>query len=984
MERFSTQMLKFFSMLTIIFFSLSSYAQRTITGTVTDASNGDPLISANVTVKGTTVGTVTDIDGTYTLKVAEDANVLVFSYIGYADQEVTLGASNVVDVQMSSGQVLDELVVVGYGTVAKKDLTGAITKLESEDFNAGLMTSPEQLIQGKVPGVQILANSGAPGAAATIRIRGVASPRAGNSPLIVVDGVPLDGRNASPQINGIGGLGDSPSANPLAFINPNDIASMEILKDASATAIYGSRAANGVILITTKKGASGENTLSFNTSLGFSNLLTQLDVLSADEYRAALVSEGAGQANDLGATVNAFDEILQTGMTQSYNVAMGGGNNKGSYRVSLGLIDQEGIIKNTELKRYSGNLNGNYKFFKDDRLEVNVNLFASLNNVGSAAISDNAGFEGSLIGMALQWNPTRPLFNEDGSFNQPGNDVRNPLAWLDYYNDNANSSTLLGNIRSSFKITDDLSYNFIYGANRVEAIRRINASQQLNVNDIGGRGQAFIGSGVLGSELFTHTLNYNKELSSAVTLDLLAGYEYQRFTYRGSSIEALDFVTDVIPYTNNLQSSNPSSRFISSFQDPTDEIQSYFGRVNLNISEKYLLTATVRADGSTKFGENNRYGIFPSFAAAWRLSEEDFIPSAFDNLKLRVGYGQTGNREFPSASSQIRFGFNPDNGDFRQENVANPDLKWESSEQLNAGLDFAFLDYRLTGSIDVFRRTTKDLLFQLQAIAPAPNVRYWTNLDGEVLNQGVELALNGQIVRNSDFVWELGANVSFLSNEVQNFNQPPIETGVISGQGLTEVRAQRIANGQPLYSFYVRDFQGFDDDGFTVFANDGAFDFYGDPNPNVLLGINTSFVYKDLDLTLNMFGAFGHQVYNNTANALFNKGSLFNGRNTIPELLGTTESAANPNAASTRFIEDGDYLRLANATLGYNIGFDNDYLKSIRLFVTGQNLFLLTNYSGFDPDVNTNKGFNDVASFGIEYTPYPTARTIIVGLNANF
>jgi TonB-linked SusC/RagA family outer membrane protein len=985
MERLSTRMLRFLGMLTIVFISLSAYSQRTITGTITDASTGEALISANVTVKGTTTGTVTDLDGKYSLRVPDGATTLVFSYIGYADQEIEIGASNVIDVQMSSGQVLEELVVVGYGTVAKKDLTGAVTKLEADDFNAGVITSPEQLIQGKVPGVQILANSGAPGAGATIRIRGVASPRADNRPLIVIDGVPLDSRSPSSQVTGLASLGNTPGSNPLNFINPNDIASMEILKDASATAIYGSRAANGVIMITTKKSDTGENRLSFNASVGFSNLLKKLEVLDAGQYRTALADEVGSTDNDFGGNVDAFDEITRTGITQDFNLSMSGGNDKGGYRVSLGLIDQEGIIQNTDLKRYSANLSGNYKFFKDDRLTVNINLITALTDLQSAPITNNAGFEGSMIGQALQWNPTLPLTLEDGSFNQPGNDVRNPVAFYNLYDDNQDGNTVLGNIQTSFRIIEGLDYNFLYGAYRNAATRRINVSQQLVVNDILDRGQAVIANNVLGNELFTHTLNYRKDLSSSVSLNALVGYEYQRYTNKGYTIEAQDFVTDVIPYTSNLQSSLPASRKMNSFEDPTDELQSYFGRVNLNFSEKYLFTATVRADGSTKFGADNRYGVFPSFAFAWRLSEEDFIPSAFDNLKLRLGYGLTGNREFPSGASQTRFGFDPnEEGGFRQESVANPNLKWEASEQLNAGIDFAFLNYRLTGSIDVFQRTTQDLIFQLQAIAPAPDVRFWTNLDAEVLNQGVELALNGRIISTPDIVWELGGNVSFLTNELQNYSGAPIITGEINGQGLTEVRAQRIEEGFPLYSFYLREFQGFDDNGLSIFTNDGELDHRGDPNPNVLLGINTAFSYKSFDFTMNWFGAFGHQIYNNTANALFNKGNLTNGRNTTTELLGNGESPSNPNAASTRYLEDGDYLRLANVSLAYNFDIDSEWLKGLRFFVTGQNLLLITDYSGFDPDVNTNKEVNDVASFGIEYTPYPTARTVILGVNASF
>ena len=976
---------KLLLLLAVLGLSNFAYAQRTITGTITDAESGEPLIGANILVVGTSTGTITDFDGNYSLNVSDDATTLEFSYTGYASQRLEIGSQTTIDVTLSAGEVLDEVVVVGYGTVKKSDLTGSVASVKEEDFNQGVFAAPDQLIQGKVTGVQVLGNSGQPGAAATVRIRGNSSVRAGSTPLYVVDGVPLDGRTPRPGVSNEDlDVGSSPDANPLNFINPNDIASIEVLKDASATAIYGARGANGVIIITTKRGRSGDPTIDFSLSAGASSILKKYDVLDGNEYRAALQEYGLGSGGDFGDNVDALDEILRTGITQNYNFSIGGGSDRGTYRVSASYLDQEGIIDETGLKKYTGSINGSYKFL-NDRLSVDFNLLGSQTTENIEAVGSNAGFTGNLIAQALQWNPTRSLYNADGTpFIELGSTTINPVGMIQAYDDVANITTILGSISPSFKLTDNLVYKFIYSVNHGVGNRRTQTKGFINVQNVEGRGFGRIGEESLTTQQYTHTLSYNADLTSAVSLNAVVGYEYQKFDRKGSTMTARDFITDNINFTNAIQNSSSDSRLVTSFADPIAELQSYFGRANFNINDKFLVTATVRADGSSKFGENNRYGVFPSFAAAWNLSNESFLDGGiFDQLKLRVGWGQVGNQEFPAGSAQERYGLQA-NGALAQENVANPDLQWETSTTINAGIDFAILDYRLSGSIEYFTKSDEDLLFNFQAIQPAPATRYWINLPGQVVNSGIEFALNAFLVENENLTWNLGVNASFLTNELQDYNGPNVLTGTLFGQGISNATSQRLETGQPLNAFYLREWNGIGDDGFDDLTDDGnSFFFIGDPNPDVLLGLSTNLSMGKLSLGLNFNGAMGHEIYNNTKNSVLPIGNLGT-RNIDATLVGTGEAIANSIKPSTRYLEDGDYLKLANATISYNLGQIGENVKNVRLSLTGQNLFVLTGFTGFDPEVNTVNERDGVPSFGIEYVPYPSARTILFGVNFSF
>ncbi|SFW40338.1 SusC/RagA family TonB-linked outer membrane protein [Chitinophaga sancti] len=960
---------------------IASAQNRPVTGKITD-ENGSPVPGATIQVKGTSTGTTAIADGTFKLSVPPNGTTLVISFIGYNQQEVAIAGKSQFSISLvPSSTTLTDVVVVGYGTTRKKDLTGSVVSIKSADFNKGIVTAPDQLILGKVAGLMVMNNSGAPGGATTVRIRGNSSVRTGNQPLYVVDGMPLDGRTAKPSVNA-NGLGQTPDANPLNFINSFDIQSMDVLKDASATAIYGARGANGVVIITTKKGQSGPPKLDLNYSAGASSILKKLDVLDAAGYRSALKQYNL-TAGDEGSSVDPMNSILRTGITHNVNVGLSGGNDNGVYRASFGMLDQQGIVKKTGLRKYTANLNGQFKLLDNQRIGVDYSVQAAHTTEQIAPITNDAGFTGSLIGQALQWNPTLALRKADGSFNILGKgSAINPEAMSAAYDDDVNVNSILANISPYIKITDDLEYRFVYSINHQVGERETQIASFINIPNVMDNGQAYYGVNTLTSQLFTHTLNYNKQVTKAMFLSAVVGYESQQFNYKGRSMGGLGFSTDALKYVDILQNPIQTNTFISSFRNPKSELQSFFGRANLNFFDKYLLTATLRADGSSKFGENNKYGYFPSFAAKWNIANEAFLKDnkTVSQLSLRVGWGITGNQEFPAGAAQEQYTLNS-NGGASLSNVANPNLKWESSKQLNAGIDYAFFNGRLYGSVDYFNKNTTNLLFNFPAIQPAPASNYWINLPANVINKGFEIVLRGDVVATKDFTWDLGVNATFLRNELKNYDGPPVLTGSISGQGASNAYAQRLVNNMPLNSFYVRQFEGFDDNGQGIYKDNGnSMYFLGQPNPKTMMGIITSVNYKSWTLGVNMHGAFGFDIYNNTANTVLPIGNL-GSRNIAAKLVGSKEALSNPITVSSRYLEKGNFMKMDNITLSYKIGNIGKVVKGASIYLTGQNLFIITKYTGFDPEVNTDKNINGVTSMGIEYSPYPTARSILAGIN---
>jgi len=976
--------------LLLLFIAQLSFAQdKTVTGKVTDSKDGSPVARASVQVKGSGTGTTTADDGSFRLTVGSNVTTLVVTSVGFENQEIDITGKTDVTVSLTSLSAgLSEVVVIGYGTARKKDLTGAVASIQSKDFNKGTYASPDQLIQGKAAGVLVINNTGQPGGSTTVRVRGTSSLRSGNQPLFVIDGVPLSGGTARPGSQG-GDFGND-GGNPLNYINPNDIASMEVLKDASATAIYGSRGANGVIIINTKRGKSGAPTIEVSASTSASNVLKKPEVLSASEYRNAL-DAASMTSGDFGGDVNAFDEITRTALTQNYNAAVSGGNENGRYRLSVGYLDQNGVVKNSELKKITASLNTSFRFLESKKLGLDINILTSQTNEQIAPVSAFVGFTGNIISQALQWNPTHPLIdpNTDSVWLHHGLGATtiNPLASLEYIDDKAKVTSIIASIAPSYKITKDLEYKFLYSVNRQVGNRRGQVNRLFNLQGIENRGSAFVRNQEQTNTQVTNTLNFNKQVSSDLNLSALVGHEWLVFDSKSSGMYGQDFPNNGLNYYDMLGVSSQSSRQIFQTASPTTELQSFFGRAMLNYQDKYLLTGTFRADGSTKFGTSNKYGYFPSIAFAWNASNESFFKdiSFINNLKVRLGWGKTGNQEFPSGASLNRVSigqYNTTQNDWvtTQVNWGNPELKWETSATYNAGIDFSVLNNRLSGSIDYFYKKTTDVLFEQNIVQPAPNGKIWINLDGYVLNKGVELTLNGNVINKRNLNWNIGGNVSFLQNTVDGL-AGFYETGELRGQGFSNVRAQRLISGQPLNVWYLQVWEGIDKTtGKDVLKDNGAKFYVGSPNPKMLLGINTDATFNRFSASLSFNGTFGHYLYNNTAATVIAIPNL-GVRNISKDIDVTTESSANAPTPSTRHLEKGNYLKLANANIGYRIGNVGKSIKNLYISLTGQNLFVITKYKGFDPEVNTDGGFDGIPSLGIEYLPYPSARSVQLGIN---
>jgi len=975
---------------------------KTITGKVIDSKDGSPVVGASIIVKGATTGTTTTADGTFSMTVPESAGTLIISSVGFDALQVSIQGKNSVDVSLvATNSSLNEVVVIGYGTSRKKDLTGSVASVQSKDFNKGPITNPDQLLQGKVAGLQIINSSGQPGAATIVKIRGNNSIRSGNTPLYVVDGIPLDGRSPRPGGN-ISGVGASPDANPLVYINPADIVSMDILKDASSSAIYGSRGANGVVLITTRKGQAGAPKIDFGASVGVGSIMRKIKILDAAGYKNALNTYNA--ASDSGKSVDPFKEILNNGaLTQNYSVAIGGGTETGRYRASFLAADQDGILRKSRLKKYVGNFNGQYKFL-DKKLSFDFNVTAANVAERIAPVSKDAGSTGNIISLALIWNPTLELKRSNGLYNQtnPSGQV-NPLALSDAYNDIATTTTLLGSFSAGYKITPELEYKILYGINYGVGDRKTELLGWIKATggNADGQGIGALATSKLSSQTVTHTLSYIKKINQNLNLNAVGGYEYWKTSYEGNGQSVYKFnlnldQANILPdyhYYDNMQAGDQNNLSNYSFKDPSVELQSYFARVVLNWQDKYLLTSTIRADGSSKFGKNNRYAYFPSVAAAWNINNENFMKGGniFNALKLRVGYGQTGNQEFNPVDAALNVGIYNGYNSVNSVHFANPDLKWETVESIDIGLDFTILHNRVWGFIDYFDKKTKDPIVDFVISQPTAGTgTIYKNMDGKqapkawVTNKGVEFSIGAAIIEKKELEWNTSINATFVKNE---FHSPSLETvpfvkntGGLHGQGSSGAYSQVIASGQPIDVFYLNEFLGFDKTTGIAQYGPGPI-FSGDPNPKVFLGFTTDVTYKKFSLGINMHGSFGNKIFNNTAMSVLNVNNIVGGRNIASGLVGNGESTANPIAPSTRFLEKGDFVKLGNATVTYRFGNIGRVVKNANINLSGSNLFVISKYKGFDPEVNVDKALNGIPSLGIDYIGYPSVRTIILGVN---
>lgn len=1011
-------LLKLTTLVVALLCSVGLWAQnKTVTGTVND-QNSKGIPGVTVSVKGTNTATQTDASGVYRISVPENAT-LVFSSVGYGTKEVSVAGKTAVDVSLAStNDNLSEIVVIGYGTRRVKDATGSVAVLTTKNFNKGVIATPDQLLQGRTPGVIVTPASGEPGSAATINIRGTASIRGNQEPLYVVDGVPLDPGGTMGTASGV--EGSSTPRNPLAFLNPNDIESISVLKDASSAAIYGSRGANGVIIITTKSGRGRNGSFQASISTGVSKVASRYNLLSAQDFLLAVkkanIDAGTNPADaatavqsvDKGYNTDWQDQIFQTGVSQNYNLGWGFSRKATALRLSGSYDDIQGIIKKSGLKRLTGRVNLTQKFL-NDKLRFDVNFTYSNVRNEYPPLTNNAGYQGSLMGAAITFNPTYPIFNPDGSYFDPKDGNRNPAEMLAYFNDNDKNNRSLTNVSGSYELIKGLVYKATFGYDYSTSERLSFADPRLSSNAFGGTNNVFgkdLGNQIAGngrgvkqnlnlkSILVEHTLTYDKSFNNNQIINAVVGYSYQstEADYKGRVGWGLG--TPVVKPTDMFaQNFGGFKNYYDFVPDYSKyELQSYFGRVNYTIADKYLLTATMRIDGSSKFGVNNKYGYFPAFAAKWKLLKEDFIAKSlgniFNELSIRANYGVLGSQDglgpYDAINLQQKYIGNSGSLETQFIHQGNPDLKWEQAATTGVGLDFSTSSNRLSGTVDYYYTKRKNLLFY----APTPGgfsaqSYYWVNLPGFVINKGFEFSLNYSAVKTKKFTWDINYNMTFIKNTVQDFNVV-VNTGAVNGQGLSGAYAQTFANGYPLFTWKMPTFLGFDGNGNARYAAGGKDQLQGSALPKFLAGLTNSFTWGNWNASVFFNAVTGFYVYNNTANALFLRGSIKTAHNVTYEVAKSPESPINPGSVSTRFLEKGDFIRLSNANIGYTFNVKGKTIKSLTISASGQNLALFTKYSGLDPEVNIDHNINGVPSRGFDYTGYPKPRTVTLGINVGF
>lgn len=965
--------------------------QQTVTGTVLD-NNGTPLPGASVQVVGSSKGTTTDFDGKFSIEVSS-GQMLKISYVGFAPQEVS--AQNGISVQLEPDAAeLNEVLVVGYGSQTRKDVTGAVSQVTAENFKQGVNISPDNLIQGKVAGVRVVNTSGEPGAGVNVNIRGVGSIRSGSTPLFVVDGVPLSNEDVSPSGTNVG-FGASQAKNPLNFLNTSDIESINILKDASAAAIYGARGSNGVVIITTKKGKLGKAGLTLDNYMGVSTVARKLDLLDASEYRSAITNE----SYDHGGNTDWQDEIYRTAITRNHNIAYAKSTDSGNYYVSLSNMDQEGIVNTSSFQRTTGRINAAESFFYNKRLRLKVNLTASETVDNGVPNSDDGGSNGQLIIHTLMANPTWSVKDENGDFtNFNLNAHYNPAYLLSIYEDQSRTLRVLGNFEAAFRIVDGLEYKMNLGVDRSSAER--NTTIYPNLTDLNPLGRYVQNNVESKSALIEHYLTY-KGYFGAHELEVLGGFSYQKFENSGSSFQYDDIADQEtgIPPSNNPGYAGVNTATSGFAQE--NELQSFFGRVNYSFDDKYLLTASLRADGSTRFGENNKYGYFPSFAAGWNLDREAFLKEndIIDNLKLRASWGQTGNQEVQNKITQASYSLSPNEGYYLYPDYAlingvsvartpNPNLKWEVVTQLNVGTDFTLFGGKLYGTLDYYNKTTTDAILFIPSPALSPTDNIWTNIDGKIVNKGFEFMLGTEVINKDGFTWDVDVNGATLNNEIKDLPVSEILSGVISGPGQSGVLANIYKSGYAAGSFYLFEHDGFDAQGFDKFKDQNGDGIISSDDrviiegalPKFSYGLNSSMRLNNFDFSFSIIGQTGGYLINNTGLNALNINNLASDRNVAQRYLDSGANPANAPQLSTYYLEKSDFLRLNTARLGYTWSPENiNWINSINLYVTGQNILTLTDYSGYDPLIDSPKNSNGNQSIGIDYTSYPTASTYILG-----
>lgn len=999
------------AMLTLLvglFLSIGAFAQQiAVKGHVKDTT-GEPVIGANVLVKGTTNGTITDFDGNFMLNVPKDA-ILSVSFVGYKSAEVKATPTVMVTLEDDS-QVLDAVVVIGYGSVKKNDMTGSVTAIKPDKLNKGLITNAQDMMTGKIAGVSVVSKGGAPGEGATIRIRGGSSLTAENDPLIVIDGLAMDNK-------GVKGL-----ANPLSMVNPNDIESFTVLKDASATAIYGSRASNGVIIITTKKGQAGARpTISYDGNVSVSTVKSTVDVMDGDQFRSFIKDiwgEDSEAYSKLGnANTDWQKEIYRAAVGTDHNLTISGGLKNMPYRVSFGYTNQNGIVKTSKFERYTASVSLAPSFF-EDHLKVNANL--------KGMLAKNRYVDGGAVGSAVSFDPTQSVRSDDpyhqyyfdgyfqwntdaSSLNDDtwkrtfnGNAPGNPVALLEEKDDRAISKSLIGNLELDYKFhfLPDLHAHVNGGMDLSTGKQYTDVSPYSSTNN-------YYGSyGWEQKDKYNLSLNaylqYSKEFTDKHRFDVMAGYEWQHF-HDTSDQE----YWGLYPLSNNVVE-NRGQRYNNTSSGSATEsyLVSFFGRLNYTLLDRYLFTATVRQDGSSRFHKDNRWGLFPSFALGWKLKEEAFLKDVdvLSDLKLRLGYGITGQQNINSGDYPYLavYETNKDGayypilgeGITYRPNAYNPDLKWEKTSTYNVGLDFGFLNNRINGAVDYYYRKTTDLLNSVFVSAGTNFKNKVLSNVGSLENSGIEFSINAKPVVTTDWTWDLGFNITYNKNEITKLTTGDSENYYVAAGdnigGGRDMKAMAHAVGHPASSFYVYQ-QVYDENGkpieneFVDRNGDGTINgddryFYKKPTADVLMGLTSRLSYKSWDFSFSLRASLNNYVYNSVEaggsdcnpTSIYSFGALNN-----RPLMGVANNIQNlkdNTLLSDYFVQNASFMKCDNITLGYS--FKKLFGAPIggRVYAAVQNVFTITKYKGLDPEVEK----------GLDNNIYPRPLTTLIGLSLNF
>lgn len=974
----------------LVLMHAASAQDKPVTGRVTDASN-QPVPGVTVAVRGKTASAVTDNNGYYSIR-AVSGDVLLFSSVGYTANEVKVGNGPANIVLTANSSTLNEVVLIGYGSTRKKDLTGSVATVTAKDFQKGVISTPEQLIAGKVAGVSIVSNGGRPGGGSTIRIRGGSSLRASNDPLIVIDGIPLE--NSS--ISG--------AADPLSFINPNDIESFTILKDASAAAIYGTRASNGVIIITTKKGTGGKLRINFTTNQSMSKIIKEVDVLSADQFRAIVNANGtAAQKAQLGtANTDWQDQIYHTAFSTDNNLSLTGGL-KLPYRFSIGYTNQNGIVRTDNLERTSAALVINPTLF-NDHLRVNLNLKGSL---------ERARFAADVIGGAITFDPTQPVYSKSNRFGgyfewlDPATATgltnlagRNPLGLLNQTENIGHPKRSIGNLQLDYKFhfLPDLHANMNVGYDISEG------SGTTFVSD--SAASAYIAGGLGGSNnkykrtktntVFDFYLNYVKVLKSIKSrIDATAGYSYN------------NYLTKIYNYASYYASGKkvPNSDPAFPYDKPENTLVSFFGRLNYTYNDKYLITGTLRRDGSSRFGPSHKWGTFPSVALAWKIKDENFLrnSNAVSDLKLRLGYGITGQQDgindydflsfYALSQPSAEYQFGNTYYQMYRPGGYNPNLKWEETATSNAALDFGFLNNRINGSIDFYYKKTKDLLNLIPQPAGTNFAAFFIANVGDMENKGVEFNINFQPVRRDNFRWDIGFNATYNKNTITNLTALPKDQnyrgipagGIAGGIGGGFAEIQAVGYSKNTFNLYkqVYDNTGKPVEGVFVDKNgDGIInqdDLYKNKSadPKVFMGFSTNIGFRKWSAGMVFRASFDNYVYNNIYSASGIRNQILGNSvlyNASVSYLQTGFIGNSNELLSDYYIQNASFLRMDNLTIGYNAGEVYHKHASLRLSAGVQNVFVVTKYKGLDPEING----------GIDNNFYPRPRIFTLGASLDF